>query len=120
MTGPGHCEQVDADDGRTNRAAAVARDRAFETDEVAGSRRGWRDCLPRLRELDGGDIGLDPNDGRATVPGGFVATGRLLGMLLIWAGQQSVLIGVLLDEPRGPRGAALACSLPAPVAGYRA
>jgi len=108
MTGPGHCEMVKTADSRANSIAVEVQDQRFEPAVATGSRSGWRDCLPRplerLRELDGGDIGFDPEDGSATLPGGFVATGRLLGTLVIWAGQESLLIGVLLDEPRRSRG----------------
>jgi hypothetical protein len=86
---------------------AEARDGTFEAGEVAGLRRGWRDCLPRplerLREL--GDADVESNDGRTMVPGGPVVTGRLLGMVMGWVGQESLLIGMLLDEPQTPRDA---------------
>ncbi|MDN0074475.1 hypothetical protein QU481_06140 [Crenobacter sp. SG2303] len=105
MTGPGHCGSVRSADSRV---AVATRDRAFEAGETTGSERGWRDCLPgpleRLREL--GDTGVESNDGRIMVSGGPAATGHLLGLLVIWAGQESLLIGMLLDEPRRPRGTA--------------
>jgi len=86
---------------------AEARDGTFEAGEAAGLRLGWRDCLPRPleRQRELGDADVESNDGRIMVPGGPVVADRLLGMVMVWVGQESLLIGMLLDERQRPSDA---------------